>query len=123
MQRSGSLKRKTPLTSRTGLTRSAPKRRKRRPTGFSPEVREQVRRRACFRCEATTSACTGKLEEIHHRKLRRHGDHRLQNSLGVCRACHRFIHDNPTVSYIMGHLVHEYDDPADIPVRRGDGHP
>lgn len=89
------------------------------PPGFTEETKKTVRRRSAGRCEAGTSKCTGGGAHFHHRKLRRSGDHRAVNCLLVCPACHEHIHANPTMSYLMGFLVHEWQDPADVLVKVG----
>ena len=120
------LKRKTPLKARSGLKPGRPKskpkatpKRRHDPNGFPDAVRVFVRRRSGGRCEVQSKVCTGKAAEFHHRKLRRHKDHRDVNCLHACLACHDHIHDNPTKSYLMGWLVHEWMDPALVPVKRG----
>jgi len=79
----------------------------------SPKTQLQVRMRSNLLCEACAAA---RAVHIHHRKLRRFGDHSLINLLHVCSECHNSIHANPTDSYGRGLLVHSYDDPADVMV-------
>lgn len=53
---------------------------------------------------------------LHHRKLRRHGDHRICNALHVCQRHHDEIHRNRgRRSYELGWLVRSTDDPATVP--------
>jgi hypothetical protein len=81
-------------------------------TGPSPKTILAVRERSQLRCEACASA---RAAHVHHRKLRRFGDHTLINLLHVCLECHNTIHANPTDSYDRGLLVHSFvEDPADI---------
>lgn len=89
------------------------------PNGFPEETRMEVRFRSGGRCEVQSAHCTGPLEHFHHRQLRRHRNQTPANCLGACSACHSHIHANPTKSYIMGWLVHEWSDPAEVPVKRG----
>jgi hypothetical protein len=57
-------------------------------------------------CEAMTPDCRGLMDQVHHRKGR-DGDFidNVDLLLGVCWSCHRYIHDQPSVSYTMGWLV------------------
>lgn len=131
MKPSGQLKRSGPPKRRAELKRRPPKssgRRKpyRKPKGsprdFDEQTKAAARRRSGGRCEANSSRCTGRAAHFHHRQSRRHGDQRLENCLHVCLECHDYIHfGSPTVAYVMGWMVHSYDDPAEIPLRRGDG--
>lgn len=76
-------------------------------------VREEVKARSHGYCEFC--GMPGAVH-MHHRKLRRHGDHRALNLLHVHLRCHDDIHHNPDRSYELGHLVRGTDDPATIPV-------
>ena len=93
------------------------------PQGFPEEVRMFVRRRSGGRCEVGSSVCTTTAQHFHHRKLRRHKDHTSVNCLYSCSSCHAYIHAHPTMSYLMGFLVHSWDEPGEIPVKRGAGGP
>lgn len=62
--------------------------------------------------------CTVTAVAVHHRKLRRFGDHRPVNLLHVCRACHSAIHADILTSYDFGLLVRSTLDPADVEIRR-----
>lgn len=112
---------RTPLKRGKPLKRSRMKK-KPPPQGFPQDVRLAVRRRSKERCETESVVCTGAAEHFHHRKLRRHKDHSAINCLHVCRACHFYIHDQMgNAAYLMGWLVHSWDDPASIPARKGGG--
>lgn len=90
------------------------------PLGFPEQVRMFVRRRSGGRCEVASRHCTGDASHFHHRKLRRHKDHSSANCLYVCAPCHRYIHDQMgEAAYLMGWLVHSWDDPAVVPVKHG----
>lgn len=78
-----------------------------------PKTALAVRQRSNLLCEACAAA---RAVHIHHRKLRRFGDHTLINLLHVCSDCHDSIHGNPTDSYGRGLLVHSYHDPVDVVV-------
>jgi hypothetical protein len=59
----------------------------------------------------------------HHRKLRRAGDHRPANLLGLCHACHEGkggAHEHPA-RYEFGWCVRQTGDPTQTPVKRLDG--
>ena len=123
------MKRSGPPVRKTAMKRSAPKvkarkehqRQRRQTGGFSDEVKMQARRRSKGVCEAGSSQCTGKAAHFHHRKLRRHNDHRLVNTLHVCSHCHAYIHDiAPIVAYAMGWLVNSWLEPGEVPVKHGD---
>jgi hypothetical protein len=60
--------------------------------------------------------CTGAAGHVHHRKLRRFGDHTPINLLDVCLFCHDHIHRYVKWSYDHGYLVRSHGDPASIPV-------
>lgn len=117
---------------RSTLKRSAANRartvvdRKPRPTPpdpITPAVRAAVAQRSGGRCEArAVRGCTGYGVHKHHRKLRRHGDHTIQNILDVCSICHDAIHGPLAasgVAYERRLLLHAWDDPADMPVIGG----
>lgn len=80
-----------------------------------------VRRRSGGKCEVGSAVCTGTAQHFHHRKLRAHKDHTSINCLYACGSCHTLIHSRPAMSYLLGWLVHGWDDPAEIPIKRGGG--
>lgn len=81
---------------------------------WSAEVRREVRLRSRGVCEVW--GCNFMADQMHHRKLRRFGDHRAVNALHVCNTHHAWIHANPYESYASGLLVRSTLDPADVPV-------
>lgn len=91
------------------------------PGGFPEEIRMFVRQRSGGRCEVNSSVCTGEAAHFHHRKLRAHKDHSSVNCLFACTRCHVLIHAEPTMAYLLGWMVHGWDDPGEIPVKRGSG--
>lgn len=117
------LQRKTPLRATKPMARSRTKksRPKRSPNEFSDETKHAVRVRSGNRCEANLKGCTGRLEHFHHRQSRSHKDQRPVNCLAVCSSCHRSIHSLVSKSKLMGLIVSSWQDPAEIPVMRGDG--
>jgi len=84
-----------------------------------PSARSSVQLRSHGRCEAGFDRCGGRAAEMHHRKLRRFGDHSPINLLHLCRHCHNEIHRHVAWSYDHGFLVRQSDDPAFIPVLSG----
>lgn len=144
MRRSGPPQRKAPLRSgdkplarSKGMARTGPPPRRqqdprpppstrprrrsiaRTPTAdpVTPDTRAEVQRRSGGYCEArVTRACTGVAVHVHHRKLRRHGDHRPVNLMHVCLVCHDRIHARPQRSYDHGWLVRGADNPEEVPV-------
>lgn len=84
----------------------------RRNDPITPEVRNEVLARdggCVYPRFRTDHVCFGPLE-LHHRKLRRHGDHRAVNLCAVCGEAHRDIHAHPHWAYAVGLLVHSWDD-------------
>lgn len=128
--RQSELKRKTPLKAgkplaRTEWKRRRPKQKKSRPklkrdNEFPEIVKAAVRRRSGNRCEMQSSVCTGRAVHFHHRKLRRFGDNREVNCLHACTACHDFAHLHRVLAELMGWIVRSTQDPAKVPVRKGD---
>lgn len=123
---------RTELKRKTRITRGKPMARQRMkrtpPTGkgeFPEEVKAQARRRSANRCEARSAVCTGRAERFHHRKLKGMGgrsvDNRLVNCLHCCNACHLYMHAHGVLARLMGWIVHSTLDPANVPVRPGDG--
>lgn len=122
------LTRKTPLTSTTPLTRgSTPLRRtpmpsgsRRRantsaiPAGFTDDVKARVLHRSGGKCELHAPGCRGRATEFHHRRLRRSGDHRYENCLHLCLACHTWVHDHPAAAKEGGWIVPQWLDPAAV---------
>jgi len=66
-----------------------------------------------------------KTTHMHHRKRRPHCTPEEYdapwNLLEVTPELHRWIHDNPGLSYARGWLVHSWEDPRDVPVTPGSG--
>lgn len=105
-----------PLTREEGVV---PDMREEHGSDFTADTRAGITARSGGRCEARISTlCGGTGSHKHHRKLRRHGDHRVVNGLDVCVRCHNLIHAYPDRSYRAGMMVHMTDDPALIPVAR-----
>jgi len=69
--------------------------------------------------------CVGRALEASHRINRKMGGRhgaarqsvdRLSALLHVCRACHRWLHENPTAARLRGLQIVEGMDPASIPL-------
>lgn len=117
MKRSGPLKRKAPLKSKTELARSKPsmaghhlKRRaiepraRRQRSDFTPGVKRMVRDRSGGYCEFP--GCPRRGEHFHHRLMRSHGGPgTVENCAFLCRDHHGHVHANPAESYANGLLV------------------
>lgn len=91
---------------------------RRRRDAVYPDRRVDVYERADGRCEAMTGPrCTGRCEQVHHLAGRGGPDpHRLDNLLGVCHPCHRWIEENRTEAYELGLLVRRNRDcPVCVP--------
>lgn len=87
-----------------------------RETDFSPATRAMIRGRSEGRCEAAVSVmCTGYGQQIHHRKLRRHGDHSAENGLDVCIFCHNLIHGRVADSLRACLILDSGQNPAECP--------
>lgn len=65
--------------------------------------------------------CQGQVQHWHHRRLRSQGgEHSVENGLGVCHACHDYLHKHTGEAYARGWLVHGWKKPGEQPVlRRG----
>lgn len=87
-----------------------------RDVDVPPENRAAVRARSGGRCEAALpGVCTVNATDVHHRRRRRDGGHEVANLLDLCRACHRWAHDNPARARELGVIVSVYADPARTP--------
>jgi hypothetical protein len=116
-QRRGAIRYAAKQRARKGAARHTSKidRRPSAANDWPPLVRKLARRRSGGVCEiCLTEAAT----HLHHRKLRRHGDHRIVNALHLCAKCHQDVHrgDQRIAAYDAGYLVRSHHDPADVPV-------
>lgn len=132
MKRGGPLKRtelkrgtsQLKTTKRMKQKRATPRRQSReledtgveRENDWSPETRRIVRLRSGGMCELK---CNRLAAEMHHRKLRKYGDHSPDNCLHVCDPHHDWIHANPMDAYERGWLVRSTLDPALVKVELG----
>ena len=121
MKRGGPLRRKTPLPrGDKSLKRVAFRRRPVEPDAYEREFQRQrhlVRIRSGGRCEIRAKHCRGESSHVHHRQRRSQGgDNSLENLLDLCSVCHFRVHRFPEQAFEHGWLVHEWDDPARVPV-------
>lgn len=133
MKRGGPLARKTALKRGTSELKTTKPIRKKRATprrqtrdtsvaeesgenDWSPDTRRLVRLRSGGMCELK---CNRIADQMHHRKLRAHGDHRAENCLHLCRMHHDWIHANVMDAYGRGWLVRSTLDPALVKVELG----
>lgn len=133
------LQRKTPMRRGGQLKRVAMKRHPAKSKAeFSPEVREEIRRRSGGRCEAhidrleisrlwaeellddpsyhlpeghLRDVCTGRAEHAHHIRRRWHGEGTAENGLDLCDDCHTWIHANVRLSNRAGWLIRSGREP------------
>jgi 5-methylcytosine-specific restriction endonuclease McrA len=59
--------------------------------------------------------CQGRMQRHHRLPRGAGGQNTLENVIFVCSACHEWIEENRTISYIHGWLVHRGTDPAKVP--------
>jgi hypothetical protein len=100
--------------------RTAPRVAPAKPDPVTAAVRAEVAERSRGLCEARVSPrCHGTAQHVHHRKLRRHGDHSAENLLHVCHACHDAIHSSwyAATAYARHFLLRSHEDPEEYPVR------
>jgi hypothetical protein len=91
----------------------------RRSDPITPEVRAEVlaRDRWCVLAKFEPDhECFGMLE-LHHRKLRRHGDHSADNLCVLCTAGHLWVHTHVAVARAHGLLLRstEFVGPLEAP--------
>ncbi|WP_341266943.1 HNH endonuclease signature motif containing protein [Gordonia malaquae] len=82
-----------------------------RQTGFTKASRELIVARASGMCEVMRQGCQFTGSEIHHRMTRGMGAPRVDginspaNGLLLCSSCHRWVTENPLVSYRLGWAI------------------
>lgn len=122
--RKARLKRGKGLTTKKTIARkrSQPRRQSREldsgETDWSPETRGVVRRRSGGLCE--WAGCNEVATDMHHRKLRRFGDHRPVNCLHLCDHHHNGV-VHAEVLWARGHgfIVRSDLDPEDVVIHHG----
>jgi hypothetical protein len=83
----------------------------RRPADPMAEARPTVHKRSggmCERCGARRAI------DVHHRQLRRHGDHRPANLVDLCRECHTWVHGHVALAQCEGFIVESWEDPREV---------
>lgn len=77
-------------------------------------ARPVVAKRSGGMCE-----CCGvkRATDMHHRKLRRHGDHAAGNIVHLCRPCHDWAHAEPAAALMHGFMCPSWEDPRLQPVK------
>lgn len=102
---------------RTPLKRT-PMKRRRKPSEFTPEVREKVMLRNGGQCEAGLKCCTGGAQDWHHRQRRQPGNTTVENGAALCRACHDFVtFTSPKKGRELGLVVRaDHPDPGAVPM-------
>lgn len=88
----------------------------RRPADPMAAARPIVRERSRGVCERCGQA---RATDMHHRKLRRHGDHAPANLVHLCRACHAAVHAKPEAAAAAGFIVWRHEDPRALPIVHG----
>lgn len=102
-------------TTKIAPSTAAPKKR----NDWPPATRKLAKLRSGGVCELDG---TSRATHLHHRKFRRHRDHRIQNALHVCDRCHDVIHGHGSkdasieTSVLMGWIVPANQDPAKVSV-------
>jgi len=81
-------------------------------------VRKLAAKRSGGVCEF--DGCRQRAVDLHHRKARRHRDHRVQNALHLCRVHHLYgVHGDRSRALERGQIVRSGADPAEVPVLLG----
>jgi len=55
-------------------------------------------------CEIAVAGCTNKSTEIHHSEYRGQNYLEVKTWFATCRTCHKWVHENPAASRILGFL-------------------
>ena len=101
-----------PRTSRPSRSHKIPK-----------KLRDATYKRAGGRCDCCGLWIPQDAFDCHHRQLRsRGGKDVIENLVALRHQCHMWVHEHPREATESGLMVHSWADPADIPVRRYDGH-
>ncbi|MDI9889943.1 HNH endonuclease [Microbacterium sp. IEGM 1404] len=80
------------------------------------EARPIVHKRSGGMCER---CCARRATDVHHRQLRRHGDHKPANLVDLCRECHNRVHEHRDEATAAGFIVSGRVDPRTVPVQHG----
>lgn len=71
-------------------------------------ARPVVEKRSAGMCERCGAA---RATDMHHRKLRRHGDHSPANLVHLCRTCHNWVHGNVEEALLTGFICPSWENP------------
>lgn len=88
----------------------------RRPADPMAEARPVVHTRSGGMCER---CCARRATDVHHRQLRRHGDHQPANLVDLCRECHEWAHKHPAEARESGFIVSGRIDPRSVTLQHG----
>jgi hypothetical protein len=55
-------------------------------------------------CQAKLPGCTIYATDIHHKEGRGNNTNEVNTFMGLCRACHEYIHSNPIQARELGYL-------------------
>ncbi|GAA3009264.1 HNH endonuclease [Microbacterium aurantiacum] len=80
------------------------------------EARPVVHDRSRGMCER---CCARRATDVHHRQLRRHGDHQPANLVDLCRECHEWAHKHPAEARESGFIVSGRIDPRSVTLQHG----
>lgn len=83
----------------------------RRKSDPMAEARPVVHARSGGMCERCGAA---RATDVHHRQLRRHGDHKPANLVDLCRTCHNWAHGHPKDAQALGFIVPSWVDPRRV---------
>lgn len=108
MKRSGPIKRKSPMKRQSAKTRSATPARR---SFVAEQLADRPYCEAGVLIEDDRHECGMHSTEIHEPLRRSQGGSitDVENSVSICRACHRWVHDHPRLSYDLGLLVRSTD--------------
>ena len=62
-------------------------------------------------CQVRVRGCEGQAVDVHEPRTRGRGGSHLdeRNTLAVCRACHRWVHQNPGEATRLRFLIHSWE--------------
>ncbi|MGW4663240.1 hypothetical protein [Streptosporangium sandarakinum] len=125
MKRGGPIPRKTPLTAKSTLRRTAPKPSQPRRTGPGPDVMALLAARSGGVCELGI-VCLGSAPAVDpsHRIAKGMGgtkdprSNTAANNIHSCRRCHDLVERDPAAAYANGWKIRRgAADPTEVPVR------
>lgn len=114
----------SPLAKKTPLKRSdwTMRSRKNKRPAMDPGLRNLVFLRAGGRCDCCGAPLDPDTWDAHHRKLRKQGgEDSLENLVALRHDHHMLVHAHRADAGARGLIVPPWEDPALVPVRRGNG--